>query len=413
MSDETASRRKAKNLQYIRKSNRAEVFRCLAAGTTTTRLELAEQLGLSKMAISNIIRELMAEGFVCESDPRVNQQTASPGRRSDHLQLCPERFMALGIYLSRDFVHGILADIYGRIYDTWQKDLDLSDFHTVRKGDHDDSPNISNSHKLSYVLADFSAVVKTDLAEKWRGIKPLGLGICSIGPMDIQSGELLNPPNFYGIEMFSLKRHLAEYFSLPLIIDNDMNAAVWAEHMYGAARGRQHVLYLGLSNGIGAGVLAYGRIYQGSAGFGGEVGHLSINFNGPACSCGQNGCLETYLSLPVILNKTNCTSLNELLAKSEDETFRQLWQPEYLSELATGLVSLANVFDPETILIGHEGAALIINSIAALEDKVNQQVFQKRAKKVRIRAAGLGEKSPLQGSASLVFQALFRGDLEP
>jgi predicted NBD/HSP70 family sugar kinase len=413
MSDETARRRKAKNLQYIRKSNRAEIFRSLAAGRPATRLELADQLGLSKMAISNIIKELMEGGLVCETNPGITKHSANPGRRSDRLVLCRGKFSAIGIYLSRDAIHGILSDINGQIHDTWHEDLDLAENLPGEKQIRDIENSTVNSDRLKNILADFADRIKADLAEKWHDIKPLGLGICSIGPMDIQSGTLLNPPNFYGIEMFNLKQFLAEHFELPVIIDNDMNAAVWAEHMYGAAQGRQHVLYLGLSNGIGAGILAYGRIFQGSAGFGGEVGHLSINFDGPHCSCGQNGCLETYLSLPVILAKTGTGCLADLLVKTDDSKFRQLWLPGYLETLTRGLVNLANVFDPETILIGHEGAVLVKNSIGIIENSVNQQVFQKRAKKVRIRIAGLGENAPLQGSAALVFQALFRGDLEP
>lgn len=403
MSDQTQYKRKAKNLQYIRKSNRAEIFRRLAAEGNATRLELAGQLGLSKMAISNIIKELIEEGLVCESTQDINERNLSPGRKSDRLTLCIENFFALGIYLSRDAVHGVLADIFGNIHSVWHQTI------VITSG----QAKFANNAGLLDLLGRFSEQIKTDLDVGWQNINLLGLGICSIGPLDIQTGTLLDPPNFYGIEMLNLRKLFAAHFNLPILIDNDMTAAVWAEHMYGAARNSQHALYLGLTNGIGAGILSYGRIFQGSAGFGGEVGHMSINVSGPDCSCGQKGCLETYLSLPVVFAKTGVASLTDLISASDNYKFRQSWLPDYLSALISGLVNLVNVFDPETILIGHEGAALVEDSIIELESSVNNRSFQRRAKKVRIKIAELGADAPLTGSACLVFQAIFRGDLEP
>ena len=163
------------------------------------------------MAISNIIKELMDEGYVREAALELNQGTGNPGRKSDHLTLCRERFFALGIYLSRDAVHGILTDIYGKVHDTWHEPLDHEDTSSADRQNQFRTGS-ENSEKLSRLLDRFATKIKTDMAVKWQKIEPLGLGICSIGPMDVQSGTLLDPPNFYGIEMFDLKHHLAKHF---------------------------------------------------------------------------------------------------------------------------------------------------------------------------------------------------------
>jgi predicted NBD/HSP70 family sugar kinase len=244
-------------------------------------------------------------------------------------------------------------------------------------------------------------------------LKIIGIGLSSIGPLDVNSGLLLNPPNFHGVEMLDLGKLISCHFSQPLFIDNDMNAAAWAEHLYGAARGLQHSVYLGLTNGIGAGIIAYGRVFQGSAGYGGEVGHMCVQMDGPVCHCGRRGCLEAYISLPVLMKKTGLSSLDELLSRACEADYKLLWQPEYIEALKTGLINIVNIFDPDIVLLGHDGAALTRDFLPELEQSVNDGIFQKRARAVKLTLADFKDQAPLIGSAALVFQAVFRGDLQP
>ncbi|NLW11236.1 MAG: ROK family transcriptional regulator [Clostridiaceae bacterium] len=401
--------RKAKNLQYIRNANRASVFRYLALNISATRSDLTRYLGLSKMAISNIVSELLEEKYLIELEreeqdtQNQSAQIRTAGRKSLELRLQADKFAALGLYLSRDALQAVIADITGHIYKSWKQDLPLTTEKTAAE----------NVLLLEETFANMAALIKSELRDDLEQLSIIGAGLCSIGPLDIKQGILLDPPNFYGLEMIDLQAMVSRSFELPVWLDNDMNAAAWAEHLYGAACGQQHCLYIGLTNGIGAGVIAYGRIFQGSAGYGGEVGHMSIQMDGPVCYCGRRGCLETYISLPVLLNKTGSGSLDELIARSRDHKFKEKWLPEFMQALQTGLINLVNVFDPDIILLGHEGAELVAEHIEALESEVNNGIFQKKAHNVKIRLAEHMEKAPLYGSASLVFQAVFRGDLAP
>lgn len=401
--------RKAKNLQYIRNANRASVFRYLALNNSATRSDLTKYLGLSKMAISNIVSELLEEKFLIEiekAEQNAEEQPAQErtvGRKSLELRIQVEKFAALGLYLSRDALQAVIADISGHVYKTWKLDLAMSQ-------DKDPTENIK---LLDKAFANMAILIKEAIREELSFLTIVGAGVCSIGPLDIKNGILLDPPNFYGLEMIDLQAMVSSRFDLPVWLDNDMNAAAWVEHLYGAARGQQHCLYIGLTNGIGAGVVAYGRIFQGSGGYGGEVGHMSIQFDGPVCHCGRRGCLETYISLPELFAKTGTDRLEELMNKSQDESFRDKWFPDFMRALQSGLVNLVNIFDPDIILLGHEGAALLEKHIDVLEQEVNAGIFQKKAHNVKIGLAQYMEKAPLYGSASLVFQAVFRGDLVP
>lgn len=395
------SRRKAKNLQYIRVSNRAEIIRYLSIHRDTPRLTLANHLGLTKMAISNIVGEMLLEDLVIEK--AASDSRSSPaGRKSTMIALNTDRYMAVGIYISRDELQGVIADISGEIHRVWRQPI-----------------TISNRRESSQIRTEFtdSLFLLVDTIMAYAAAQPrtnrfLGIGVCSIGPLDLGQGILLAPPNFHGIEQVELLSLLGERYQLPVFLDNDNNAAAWGEHLYGAGQNGQHIVYLGLTNGIGAGVISYGRILQGSEGFGGELGHMSIQMDGPLCSCGQRGCLEMFASVPVLLQKTKSGSIGAMIRKSrESVAFRKSWLPEFVQAMTTGLVNVANIFDPDIILIGHEGAVLAGLVIDELEEQTNRLAFQHRSKKIPVRLAAFGEKAPLIGAASLIFQAVFRGEL--
>jgi len=402
------SKRKAKNLQYIRMANRAEVIRFLSMQREATRLTLAGHLGLSKMAISNIVSEMLAENLVIEKaaddTPSVRSAAglALTGRKSTRIALNTNKYMAVGIYISRDELQGVIADISGEIHRVWRQPLVISESCGPAK----------IRREFTAELFRLMDAIMADAALDRTAGKLLGIGVCSIGPLDLKQGILLAPPNFHGIEQVELQAILGRRYQLPVLLDNDMNAAAWGEQLYGAGQSCPHVVYLGLTNGIGAGIISYGRILQGSEGFGGELGHMSVQMDGPMCTCGQRGCLEMYISVPVILHKTKSPDIETLIRKSRDnEALRQSWLPDFVQALMTGLVNLANIFDPDIILIGHDGAPLAGLVIDELEAKTNQLAFQHRSKKIPVRLAKFGENAPLIGAASLIFQAVFRGEL--
>lgn len=395
--------RKAKNLQYIRAANRAEIIRYLSMHREATRLELACHLQLSKMAISNIINEMLLEDLVIEKAAEPDSKTlGQSGRKSTSILLAQKKYMAIGVYISRDELQGVVADISGRIHQIWRQPINIIE---------NSNPSDTRQEFISqmYKLID---TIMTESSVKWPDEPFLGIGVCSIGPLDLKQGILLAPPNFHGIEKIEIQALLGDRYRLPVLLDNDMNAAAWGEHLYGAGQNCQQVVYVGLTNGIGAGLISYGRIFQGSEGFAGELGHMSIEMDGPLCTCGQRGCLELYISVPVLLAKTGCSDLESLLLKSQkDDSFRSGWLPDFVRALLIGLVNIANIIDPDIILIGNEGAVLAGLVIDELEEKTNQLAFQHRSKKIPVRLSKFGEKSPLIGAASLIFQAVFRGDL--
>jgi len=406
----TESPRRAKNLKYLRISNRAEIIRRLSIQGPISRIELANQLGLTKMAISSIVSEMIEEGLVLEQGTHASSdkyRTAFPenlkeesacvpssgaGRRPGILTIHAEQINALGLYLSRDAIEGVQCDVTGRIIRTWNHPLE-------------EFTNADN------YLTQMDEVLDAMLHET-AGSHVAGIGISSIGPLDMSTGRLLSPANFHGIHNLLLTEFVQRKCSFPVILDNDMNAAVQAEQLYGTAKKYRHVVYLGIGNGIGAGVISYGRIFQGSSGVGGELGHMSVNLDGPDCLCGNRGCLELYASIPVLLRQSGSLNVKEMVDQAvNDPASANFWKPRMMQALTTALINIANIFDPEIILLGHQSTYLAPLLLPELENEVNKQIIQREIRHIPIRIAAFGEQTPLVGAAALVFQAVFRGEI--
>ncbi len=118
-------------------------------------------------------------------------------------------------------------------------------------------------------------------------------GICAPGPLDIPNGLMLKSPNMIW-DRVPVRDNLAEGLGVPTFMDNDANAGVIAEWLFGTAKGLKDIIYLTMSTGVGGGVITNGKLMQGATGVGAELGHMILDIKGPLCGCGLRGCLEAY-----------------------------------------------------------------------------------------------------------------------
>src|SRR5450432_721239 len=130
-----------------------------------------------------------------------------------------------------------------------------------------------------------------------------GIGICCPGPLDPNTGVVINPPNLPCWRNFPLAAEVARVYRLPVKLDNDANAAALAEALWGAGRGYRNVFYATIGTGIGTGIVFDGRIYHGRTGAAAEGGHVTIDYRGPRCGCGKRGCIEALASGPAVARR--------------------------------------------------------------------------------------------------------------
>lgn len=238
------------------------------------------------------------------------------------------------------------------------------------------------------------------------------------GPMDPINGIIISPPNIPEWRYFPLHEFLANAFNLPVKLNNDANLAALGEWYFGAGKGVSDLIYLTISTGIGGGVILNNRLFMGSSGFAGEIGHTTLLHKGPLCSCGQTGHLEAIASGPSIVrwvkSKLEDESLKEhfpsgeLTAKlisdaAEDGNQLAIAAYERAGKyIGLAIADLLHIFDVPTIIIGggvsRAGDLLFAPIQQSVENSVISDVYLDN---LQILPAALGDDSGIMGALVL------------
>jgi glucokinase len=249
----------------------------------------------------------------------------------------------------------------------------------------------------------------------------LGLGIGAPGPID-SAGVVHDPPNLPGWKGVSLVDELAGPLGLPIYAGNDANLGALAEHRFGAGIGVDHLVYLTVGTGIGGGVISHGRMLTGWRGFAAELGHQTLDPDGPLCGCGQPGHLEAFASGPAIardarkaLEQGRSSTIpeqagGEVTAKSvaaaamagDALAIELLHQAGYY--LGLGLANLIHILEPQRILIGGGVSLAGELLLQPARQTVDQRLMSSVYRGVEILPAALGPDVGLMGAAALVMQ---------
>lgn len=380
------------NNQNLKYRNRGLLLKLLCTHEGVSRVQLSQRTGLTKMTVSNIVAGLMEQGYVVERAPERN---AGVGRNPIALDLSPQAPKVLGVQLGREGVTAVLFDLKLRVLAKEDEPFGQEDTASILE-------------KLFRVIDRI----------RERETRLLGCGVSVVGPLDVESGLVLNPPNFFGVANLPLRRLLAVHTGLPVELNNDMNCAALGEKLFGAGRAFHNYLYVGLSTGIGSGIIENDGLYQNSSGFAGELGHTSIDCSGPPCACGNRGCLEGYVGLPVLEGRLRAaTGWDEdfagFCAHAQDARVQAVLS-EVMEELTRALVNAVNLLNPQAVLIGHNGTYLPPEYLERLEQALNWRKFSQEYLKIQVKKSRFGLDSSLYGSGCLILRRLFEdGRVEP
>ena len=249
------------------------------------------------------------------------------------------------------------------------------------------------------------------LVEELRRGEILGVGIGISGFVDAARGiELYSP--ILGWREVPLAAPLSQLVGLPVYLENDVNALTLAERWYGAGRAFRNFVCVTVGEGIGAGVVIGGELYRGAAGGAGELGHTTINPDGPRCRCGERGCLEVYASDRFLLSQAKALgyeSIEELTAVARDgDRAAQAVFTKMGRALGIGVKNLVNLLNPEAVVLGGERLDAADLFLPAFEEQVRRHSFPKEAEDLVIVPAELGEEGFLIGAATLAVREFFR-----
>jgi glucokinase len=299
--------------------------------------------------------------------------------------------------------------------------VDLGGTH-LRAALVDDAGRILKQLKQETPKGDSALCIVNALvnaAQQWESDKlpVVAAAIMVPGAVDCDKAVVLQAPNLPSLVNFELKAELERRLGWPVFIENDANAAAVGEMWMGAARGCRDVISVTLGTGVGGGVILDGKLWRGSHGSAGEIGHTTVDpFSGLKCKCGNTGCLELFASATAIVRMTreNLSLFPESTLKSEGLTAAKVYEAgrngdelalavfqRFGMYLGIGLANLINLIDPQIIVIS--GGAVNGWDLFAPEmyRQVEERAFRTTAQQVKIARAECGDNAGLLGAARL------------
>ena len=380
----------------VRAQNSRLILNLLWTEREISRADLARRTSLSRSTVSSIVTDLLSTSLVQEA----HAGFSSGGRRPILLQFQDQSSFILGIELGATHVSCVLTDLRCNVRASWSAPAPVRE-----------EPEVA--------LKKMTMAVRSVLAA--GGVHPsqvLGIGVAVPSPVDKErTGELLSLilPKWEG---YNIASHLEDSFKRPVFVDNDANLGALAELWWGAGSAAKDLAYIKVATGIGAGLIMNGRIFRGSGGVAGEIGHTSIDPNGPQCICGLKGCLATLIGTPALLERAK----DELRASGSDRP-----APANIDELVTaaldgdpiaveiihyaggklgvGIANMLNLLNPEMVILGGG----IARAGDLLLDAVRQPIvglsLPASIHNAEIRTTGLSEWGIAVGAATLALEA--------
>lgn len=365
----------------VKLNNKSLILNCLKNGSFS-RAEIAEKTGLSKAAVTLLVNEFISNNEITEQG--IFPQ-GTVGRPKIALELVKNSHFAIGFSLHRKKLSATIVNLVGDPIKTVSADT---------KG------YTSPAAAIDYL---YESIFKTIREENLDETKILGIGVSSPGPLDYKDGIIFSPPNLNLFNNFNVKNYLKTKTNLPVFLDNNAVLLALREDNLRNKHYKNN-LFLVSSEGIGSAVLINRKIFRGSSGHSGEIGHITVEPHGIPCPCGNKGCLERYISLAALKEKFNIENLDSAL---KDEKISENVTDYIVKYLSDALISAVNILDLDCIII--YGELNDKNSIIAgkLEAEINKRSIISNAHKISVLPSLQGDEGIELCAASAVINAYF------
>ncbi|MDF8262946.1 ROK family transcriptional regulator [Luteipulveratus flavus] len=379
-------------LARLRATNRRAVMRALTQHGPSSRADLARRTGLSPTTVSGIVRDLLADGVLSQQDERGRPHKGGSGRPPRLLTLSAQRGAVAGIDIGHRHVRVAVADHVGRIAHELERRVD-SDERGPRTMDVacellDEALGAADAGALTAVglsvpapIDRRSARISTGILPGWRGVVPV--------------------------------EDLAARVNVPVTADNDANLGALAEVHHGAARRSQHVVYLKLASGVGAGLVIGRQVFRGATGHAGEIGHVRVQEHGTVCRCGSRGCLETEVSVPRLIELLQPAydlpldvDTVRALERDGDAGVRRVLE-DAGATVGRVVADLCNAVNPSLVVVGGPfgGSTALHRGLQAALDRYAQPDI---AHAVSIVPGELGTEAQVRGAIALALAGLIQ-----
>ncbi len=271
-------------------------------------------------------------------------------------------------------------------------------------------PFSSSKKKLIGILAHEIEKIISSGGLKVKEVAGVGIGLP--GLVDYDRGIVRFLPNIQGWKNVPLRSILERKLKFPVFVDNDVKLITLAEWKFGAGRGVKNLICLTLGTGVGSGLILDNHLYRGSANGAGELGHMPLNEEGPACNCGGFGCFEKYVGNRALfalasrmMGKPEMTT-QKMFALASDGNLKALkfWKVA-ATHIGNGMVGIINLFNPELIVIGGGVANNEKYLFPVIREVIKKRSMVLQGSMVKIKRAKFGDDAGIIGAQVLVYNA--------
>jgi glucokinase len=292
-----------------------------------------------------------------------------------------------------------------------------NDGRVIRSGRVPTAAEAGPEAAVGRITAGLEALLR---AESVAAGEMRAIGVDSAGIVDTERNLVLDAPNLRTWENYPLAERIGLHFGLPAFLENDVNAMAYGEWTCGAGRGARNLVCLTLGTGVGGGLVLDGKLYRGSHGAAGEIGHMAVDGDGPPCACGSFGCLERYVGAAFIVERARAhlaragagsrlhalapdalTARDIGLAAADGDALACRVLDETGHWLGVGLAGVVNLLDPERIVIGGGVARAGAPLFEAARRTLRERAMDLPAQRVEVVPAALGDSAAVVGAALL------------
>lgn len=394
---------KTGNLKLIQELNRSIILKTIRHYGPISRSEIAKRNKISPTTVTAAVRKLLQQGLVFDD----GVGASSGGRKPILIQFSPESRFIFGVAITNSSIK--IAEINLKAKVRKQK---IFPFH-----------NLIGGSVIDYLLNSIGQFLEeySDLT------KCIGISIISPGIINVDKGIIYDNTKLK-LKNIPLKEMVEKRFKLKTWLENDANAIALAEKQFGAYRKFKNLVYVTIGDGVGAGIIVNGSIFRGCSGGTGEFGHTSIDRNGIYCDCGNRGCLENYINWPAIYSKVLSSvaqgkhtmmlelvkgDINRITAsifrdalKKDDRLAKEIMK-DTAAYLATGMVNLVNLLNPDIIILGGKVAYDNHFLLSQVKKLVFKQALAILTNKLEICSTSLGEGFRMIAAATIPLQEIF------
>lgn len=393
------------SFQLMKSLNRSLILNTIREKGPISRADVAKLTKLTPPTVSNIVKELLESKIVIES----TQGISRGGRKPTMLIINAKNFYMIGLDVGPKDIKVILTDLNANIVEDFQADI----------------PNDITSDGLLSLMDENIERLLTDNPIDRQNM--IGIGVGMHGMVDVERGVSLFAP-ILQLRDIPIKEHLENKFKMVVKVENDARAMALGEAWFGNANGADSSVCVNVGRGIGAGIIINGKLFHGEHFIGGEIGHMTIDIDGPRCSCGNYGCLQALASGPVLAEraaKEIAIGKESLLTQMVDGNLKDISgelvyeaakQGDMLSRdllnetgryLGIGLTNLIHIINPDRIVVGggvSKAGHFILDNV---KKTIEQRALTTSAKRTDILLSKLGDHATAIGAVSLLLVELF------